>query len=89
VDKGSKYINKRSVQLLNKLLIELTKSHGRHPNDNALVECKNGSVVRKHLGYAHILQRRAPHINTFNPVIVKEGVALFLSQLPPTNAVRI
>jgi transposase InsO family protein len=65
-DNGSEYINKRVVRLLNKLLIELTKSRARHSNDNALVESKNGSVVRKHLGYAHIPQRWAPHINTFN-----------------------
>jgi transposase InsO family protein len=65
-DNGSEYINKRVVRLLNKLLIELTKSRARHSNDNALVESKNGSVVRKHLGYAHIPQRWAPQINTFN-----------------------
>nr|VFK00645.1 MAG: hypothetical protein BECKLFY1418B_GA0070995_12001 [Candidatus Kentron sp. LFY]VFK02315.1 MAG: hypothetical protein BECKLFY1418A_GA0070994_11892 [Candidatus Kentron sp. LFY] len=46
--------NKRVANLLNKLLIELTKFHTRHGNDNALVESKNGSIVRKHLGYMHI-----------------------------------
>lgn len=65
-DNGSEYINKRVARLLNKLLIELTKSRARQTNDNALVESKNGSVVRKHLGYAHIPQRWAPVINTFN-----------------------
>jgi transposase InsO family protein len=65
-DNGSEYINKRVAELLNKLLIELTKSRARQSNDNALVESKNAAVVRKHLGYAHIPQRWAPQINTFN-----------------------
>lgn len=64
-DNGSEYINKRVANLLNKLLIELTKSRSRHTNDNALVESKNGSIVRKHLGYEHIAQKWAPLINEF------------------------
>lgn len=55
-DNGSEYINKRVAELLNKLLIEFTKSRARHTNDNALVESKTAAVVRKHLGYAHIPQ---------------------------------
>jgi len=65
-DNGSEYINKRVADLLNKLLIELTKSRARRTNDNALVESKNGSIVRKHLGYHHIAQNWAPLINEFN-----------------------
>jgi transposase InsO family protein len=65
-DNGSEYINKRVASLLNKLLIELTKSRSRRTNDNALVESKNGSIVRKHLGYHHIPQKWAPLINEFN-----------------------
>jgi len=34
-DNGSEYINQHVVRLLNKLLIELTKSRSRHSNDNA------------------------------------------------------
>ena len=63
---GSEYINRHVAQLLNKLLIELTKSRARQTNDNALVESKNGAIVRKHLGYSHIPQRFAPLINAFN-----------------------
>ena len=44
---GSEYINRRVAELLNKLNIEFTKSRPRHSNDNALVETKNGAVVRK------------------------------------------
>jgi hypothetical protein len=64
-DNGSEYINQHVVKLLKKLLIELTKSRARHSNDNALVEGKNGSIIRKHLGYIHIPQRWAPEINQF------------------------
>jgi len=65
-DNGSEYINHIVARLLNKLHIELTKSRARHSNDNALVESKNGSVVRKYLGYMHIPQKWAPLINEFN-----------------------
>lgn len=65
-DNGSEYINHRVAQLLNKLHIEFTKSRSRHSNDNALIECKNGSVIRKILGYMHIPQKWADEINYFN-----------------------
>jgi len=65
-DNGSEYINKHVVKLLKKLLIELTKSRARHSNDNALVESKNGSIIRKHLGYSHIRQHLAPLVNQFH-----------------------
>lgn len=65
-DNGSEYINQHVVKLLRKLLIELTKSRARHSNDNALVESKNGSIVRKHLGYSHIRQHLAPLVNQFH-----------------------
>ncbi len=64
-DNGSEFINHKVAELLNKLLIELTKSRARHSNDNALAESKNGSIVRKHLGYTHIPQKYAPQINRF------------------------
>ena len=65
-DNGSEYVNKQVAALLNKLLIEFTKSRPRHSNDNALAESKNGAIVRKHLGYIHIPQKWAPLINQFN-----------------------
>ena len=65
-DNGSEYINHHVAKLLNKLLIEeQTKSRSRHSNDNAQAESKNGSIVRKHLGYSHIPQRFAALVNTF------------------------
>lgn len=65
-DNGSEYINYTVARLLNKLNIQLTKSRARHSNDNALVESKNGSVVRKYLGYVHIPQKWTSVINEFN-----------------------
>ncbi len=56
-DNGSEYVNARVAKLLNKLLIEFTKSRPRHCNDNALVEAKNGSIIRKQFGYVHIPRR--------------------------------
>lgn len=42
------------AELLNKLLVEFTKSRPYRTTDNALVEGKNGAVVRKHIGYGPI-----------------------------------
>jgi transposase InsO family protein len=65
-DNGSEFINRTVAELLNKLLIRFTKCRARHTNDNGLVESKNGSVVRKQLGYAHIPQECAQLINQYN-----------------------
>lgn len=64
-DNGSEFINGVIAKLLNKLLIEQTKSRSNRTNDNALVEGKNGSVIRKHMGHWHIEQKHAPTINQF------------------------
>ena len=58
-DNGSEYINHQVAALLNKLHIGFTKSRARQCNDNALVEGKNGAVIRHYLGYDHIPQRFA------------------------------
>jgi len=65
-DNGSEFVNRIVAKLLNKMLIHFTKSRPRHSNDNGLVETKNGSVIRKQLGYAYIPQRSAELINEFN-----------------------
>jgi transposase InsO family protein len=64
-DNGSEYINQKVVEMLNRLLIKLTKSRPRHTNDNALIETKNGWIVRKWLGYSHIRGEHAQQINDF------------------------
>jgi transposase InsO family protein len=64
-DNGSEFINHTVAQLLNKLLVEQTKSRPRHSNDNGLVEAKNGAVIRKHLGYGHIRSEHAEAVEAF------------------------
>lgn len=64
-DNGSEFINQVVAQLLGKLLIQQTKSRPRHSNDNGLAETKNGSIIRKHMGYIHIPQPHANAINRF------------------------
>jgi transposase InsO family protein len=64
-DNGSEFINYTVAKLLNKLLIEQTKSRPRHSNDNGLVEAKNGAVVRKHMGYTHIAAPHAAAVHEF------------------------
>lgn len=65
-DNGSEYINQVVAKLLTKLYIKLTKSRARHSNDNALVESKNGSIIRKLYGRNYIPADTAPLINQFN-----------------------
>lgn len=64
-DRGSEYINEVVAKLLNELLINQTKSRSRHCNDNALIESKNGSVLRKNMGYFHINKGLVGEVNTF------------------------
>lgn len=64
-DNGSEFLNATVAKLLGKLLIEQTKSRPRQSNDNALVETKNGAVIRKHLGYSHIRSQYAEPIQHF------------------------
>lgn len=64
-DNGGEFINKVVVKLLNGLMIKLSKSRPRRHNDNALIEGKNGSVVRKHFGYSYIPGTVAPIINSW------------------------
>lgn len=73
-DGGSEFINHKTAKFLEKLRVEFTRSRPRHTNDNALVECKNGAIIRKIMGYSHIPQKRATAINgfytkTFNPYL--------------------
>lgn len=64
-DNGTEYVNGKVVALLNRLMMKLTKSRSRQTNDNALVESKNGSIIRKWLGYGFIKQMEADRLNRF------------------------
>jgi hypothetical protein len=65
-DNGSEFINYTVSRLLEKLLIEQTKSRAHRSGDNGLVESKNGAVVRKHLGFGHIGAQHAEETNQFH-----------------------
>lgn len=65
-DNGSEFINYTVSKLLDKLLIEQTKSRAYRTGDNGLVESKNGAVVRKHLGFAHIGAPHAEAVDQFH-----------------------
>jgi transposase InsO family protein len=64
-DNGSEFVNHTVAQMLNKLLVEQTKSRPRHSNDNGLAESKNGWVIRKHIGYGHIASAHAEAFDEF------------------------
>jgi transposase InsO family protein len=64
-DNGSEFINRVVARLLNKLLIQQTKSRPRHSNDNGLAETKNGAVIRKHMGYGYIPAGHAGRMQQF------------------------
>lgn len=64
-DNGSEYINHTVAGLLDKLLIEFTKSRANHSQDNALVEGKNGAIIRKHIGYGHIAGEHAEALQKY------------------------
>lgn len=64
-DNGSEFVNHPLYQLLKKHAVEFTRSRPNRSADNALVEGKNGAVVRKHLGYGHIPSEHADSIQRF------------------------
>jgi len=73
-DRGGETINYTVAEMLQRLLIKQTKNRSYHSNDNALVETKNGSVIRKNMGWIHIHQSFCDEINNyyknyFNPYL--------------------
>ena len=73
-DRGGENINEVVCKLLKKASIKQTKNRSYHSNDNALVETKNGSVIRKNMGWTHIHQSFCDDINYyyknyFNPYL--------------------
>jgi transposase InsO family protein len=64
-DNGSEFINYTVAALLEKMLTEFTKSRANRSQDNALVEGKNGAIVRKHIGYGYIGGEHAERLQKF------------------------
>jgi hypothetical protein len=85
-DNGSEYINYTVSRLLQKMKAEQTKSRSRTTNDNALVEGKNASVIRKHMGHAHIPRGNAKAIELFyrgyfNPYVAYHRQCAFADEV--------
>ena len=53
------------ARLLHKLLVEFTKSRPYRTTDNALVEGKNGAVIRKHIGYGALAAQQSDALQRF------------------------
>jgi transposase InsO family protein len=64
-DNGSEYVNHRVAEMLRKLHAEFTKSRACRSQDNALVEGKNGAVIRKLIGYGPIAGQHAEALQKF------------------------
>lgn len=64
-DNGSEFINYSVQAMLGNLLAEFTKSRAYRTTDNALVEGKNGSVIRKLIGYGPIAAEHAEAFQKF------------------------
>jgi len=65
-DNGSEFINYNVARLLDKLLIEQTKSRAHHSGDNGLVESKNGAIIRKYIGHGYIDAQHAEAMDHFH-----------------------
>ena len=64
-DNGSEYINYAIDEMMKTLMVEFTKSRACRSQDNALVEGKNGAIIRKLIGYGHIPSRHAEQLQKF------------------------
>ncbi|WP_342316373.1 transposase family protein [Lysobacter sp. FW306-1B-D06B] len=89
-DGGSEYVNYEVAQMLDDARIDFTRSRPRRCNDNALVEAKNGVVVRRQFGYSYIPAERAEQFNAFcedhlNPFLNLHRPCLFGTEVPDTR----
>jgi len=64
-DNGSEFINYQVAGMLEKLRVEFTKSRAYRTTDNALVEGKNGAIIRKHFGHSPIAAEHAEAFQKF------------------------
>jgi hypothetical protein len=64
-DNGGEYINQGVGRLLKRLQVEFTASRPSRTTDNALVEGKNGAVVRKWMGWGLLGAGAARQVQRF------------------------
>ncbi len=86
-DGGSEYVNYEVAQMLDDARIDFTRSRPRRCNDNALVEAKDGVVVRRQFGYTYVPAERAEQFNAFcedylNPFLNLHRPCLFGTEVP-------
>ncbi len=87
-DNGSEYINHRVAEMLNGLHVpEFTKSRPRRSNDNALVESRNGNVIRRFFGYGHIPKLFDREVNVFSRDVLTPYLNFHRPCLFPTKVV--
>jgi len=64
-DNGGEYVNKSVGRLLQRLQVDFTASRPSRATDNALVEGKNGAVVRKWMGWGLLPAAAARQVERF------------------------
>ena len=64
-DNGSEYINYSMDEMMKAMMVEFTKSRACRSQDNALVEGKNGAIIRKLIGYGHTPAEHAGKVHAF------------------------
>lgn len=89
-DGGMEYVNHQVAELLESERIEFTRSRPRHCNDNALVEAKNGVVVRRQFGYQHVPESWAAKFSAFcrehlNPFLNLHRPCMFGTEVPDSK----
>ena len=92
-DRGGEFINELLEKTFKRLKIYQTKSRPRRSNDNALVETKNGSVIRKNFGWEHLDRGDCDLINQylkdwFNPYLNYHRPSLFVTDTVKTKKGR-
>ena len=65
VDNGSEYINYTMQEMMKAMMVEFTKSRACRSQDNALVEGKNGAIIRKLIGYGRIPAEHSETLHKF------------------------
>jgi hypothetical protein len=78
-DNGPEFLNDRVAAMLNKLLAGLTKSRRCRSTGNAVVEGKNGAVVRNQAGYGLIGTKWARRTHAF----YRDHLSLYLNDQRP------
>jgi len=103
VDNGSEFLNDTVLEYCRSHALEFTRSRPHHKNDQAWIEQKNGSVVRRFVGYARLEGLAAVEalsrlygatrlfVNAYQPSfkLKKRSVSVLASQSATTRRPRL